>query len=748
MKSEDNNKHLDALDVYLKEYLLSRDPKGFNGESLMASAMEGIEETPPSVSPSPEKEAELLSALQQQFSNEEEPVLESHPGSLENIPLVGVGESPMESGLKEYLIEQDPKGINGQSLMFAAMKSSSVSPSDVPSPEQKARMLNALKAEFAKEEEDEKPVVPFWSLRNRIIVISLAAAAAVALFLLFNPFKGEDPGGNLEGGAPAEIAGNEETPNPDFVKDKGPLDDQLLAPDNEFIAVENSTNNGEDNTPRIVKEPRTQETPRVADNRTPNPKVNTTPEIEDYGPYPLMGIFARTSQESQWFSVNNKEGQLIEGAQGTRVYIPADCFVDPNGKPVDGTIALELKEVYTGKDFLLSNLPTQRDGDPLVSGGSIFLEARNGPEVLQVANDKQIFIEPNTPANVDTRNMQLYAGNMTRPGEVNWSAQGTKREALIPLSLQAMQLEELYLSPEEIDMKVNSGEATKKQLNAWNRAVQDASSAAYSDSWVHTREFLVRMIIAHDFDYDAEIIETYTEESDSALVRADRIVAQKLRDRGDEQLARVYDTFAAEGLGYAEKFRTYGIDFDAPDAREKLAKKKFDDAEIDRLMRVYDIQQVYEQEVELAVAQWKKRNEGLREMIAKDNRQWKSIVPSRGQYQLQQTGWANLNKPLPTANNVKLQVSHTGDLPQSALNTYMVFQGMPSMIKAENTGNDQVRFEKVPKNVEGWIVSMGFQNAQPYFGYKRVKPGKDAEQRVVIRKTSMEALRKKLNDIL
>lgn len=747
MKSEDNNKNLDALDVILKEYLLSRDPKGPDGESLMASVMAGSqEENPLADSPSSEREAALLSALQKEFASES---VESESTSTSEIPLVGATESPMDTDLKEYLIENNPKGRDGISLMQYAMESSSVNTaSDVPSPEQEARMLAALKKEFVKEE-DEDPVIPFWTWQTRTIAITVAAAAAIALFLLFNPFKGDEGEPGLD--APNEMAeGGDADSDSEFVEDKDPLTNPFEAPDNEFIANEN-TPEPEGNTPTFT--PVTQEEePKNFANLQPKetPKVNTPPRVEDMGPYPMVALFAQTASESQWFNVNNDRGQVIKGSQGTRIHIPADCFIDQNGQPIDGAVALELKEVYSGKDLLLSNMPTERNGKALVSGGSIFLEARKGPNVLAVADDKEILVEFDSPESVETEGMQLYQGEVNRQGDMNWASTGGLKESLIPMSTEDLQLEALYLAPEDIELMVNAGEASKKDLNVWNRAIQDASSAGYSDSWVRTREFLVRAIIAHDFNYDQEIVEIYTEESDSSMARADRLVAQRLRERGgsdDLQLAKVFDAFAAQDLGYVEKFRTYGVNFEAADAREKLASRKVSDDEIDRLMRIHELQQEYRYDVAVAVAKWKKRDQGVREMIAQGNKQWKSIVPGRS-YELDKTGWANLNKPYKNGENVALQVSHTGDLPGSALNTYMVFQGVSSMIKAENTGNDQAHFDKVPKNVEGWIVSMGYQDSQPYFGYKRVKAGKNAEQRVTIRKTTMEALKKKLDNIL
>jgi hypothetical protein len=68
--------------------------------------------------------------------------------------------------------------------------------------------------------------------------------------------------------------------------------------------------------------------------------------------------FVKTITPSEYFEINNSTDNIIEGKQGTLVIIPKNCFTNKNGEPTDGNVKIELAEVFSAEEMVLSNLTT------------------------------------------------------------------------------------------------------------------------------------------------------------------------------------------------------------------------------------------------------------------------------------------------------------------------------------------------------------------------------------------------------
>ncbi|MFV0305021.1 MAG: hypothetical protein ACK5IC_06040 [Moheibacter sp.] len=74
----------------------------------------------------------------------------------------------------------------------------------------------------------------------------------------------------------------------------------------------------------------------------------------------------------------------LEGAQGVRVFFPANAFVDDEGNTItEGPLTVKLIEVFKRGDMIRHNIQTYASEDPLVSGGMFWLAVSdaNGDEV-------------------------------------------------------------------------------------------------------------------------------------------------------------------------------------------------------------------------------------------------------------------------------------------------------------------------------------------------------------------------------
>jgi len=125
------------------------------------------------------------------------------------------------------------------------------------------------------------------------------------------------------------------------------------------------------------------------------------------------------SPELESFIISSKNDTLIEGSQGTLVYIPANSFLNGNEVLVDDSITITLEEVYSKADMILSPLSTiTSDGQTLETAGMINLSASIGSEALHLDPSKRIVVH--FPKKNEETKMNLFYGVKSETGTVEW----------------------------------------------------------------------------------------------------------------------------------------------------------------------------------------------------------------------------------------------------------------------------------------------------------------------------------------
>lgn len=128
--------------------------------------------------------------------------------------------------------------------------------------------------------------------------------------------------------------------------------------------------------------------------------------------------FANTMVASEFFTINPKEDNIVEGAQGSTVFIPQDALLDKNGNPAKGEVKIELAEALTVEDMVTSNLTTTSNGKLLQTGGMLYLNATANGEPLHIDTTKPLRIE--IPTDTKVEGMQAYRGIRDSAGNMNW----------------------------------------------------------------------------------------------------------------------------------------------------------------------------------------------------------------------------------------------------------------------------------------------------------------------------------------
>ncbi len=124
----------------------------------------------------------------------------------------------------------------------------------------------------------------------------------------------------------------------------------------------------------------------------------------------ISGFFNQNMVASQFFDVNAGVYQMVTGNKGTRINIYANTFLDQSNHYVTGTIQLELKEIYSKKDMILSNVTTMASDGNLISGGMVYINAKQNGNQLKIAPYRYLGIAYPKPASVTGYLMRTYYG--------------------------------------------------------------------------------------------------------------------------------------------------------------------------------------------------------------------------------------------------------------------------------------------------------------------------------------------------
>ena len=113
---------------------------------------------------------------------------------------------------------------------------------------------------------------------------------------------------------------------------------------------------------------------------------------------------------SQFFKINIHKDTVLKTLNGAFLDIPGESISSS-----DSLVQLEIKEAYTLEQIIKANLTTQSNGQPLSSGGMIYINAANG-QTIKITKAIRVAV----PAKYLDKKMQLYKGNQTDSG-INWN---------------------------------------------------------------------------------------------------------------------------------------------------------------------------------------------------------------------------------------------------------------------------------------------------------------------------------------
>lgn len=107
--------------------------------------------------------------------------------------------------------------------------------------------------------------------------------------------------------------------------------------------------------------------------------------------------FKNVKIAAQTYTVNAETGGEIKLENGTRIMIPPNAFVDKDGQPVSGEVALKYREFHNAVDIMVSGIPMKmNDGGEerdFESAGMFEIKGYSGVNEIAIADGKDLKVQ-------------------------------------------------------------------------------------------------------------------------------------------------------------------------------------------------------------------------------------------------------------------------------------------------------------------------------------------------------------------
>lgn len=450
--------------------------------------------------------------------------------------------------------------------------------------------------------------------------------------------------------------------------------------------------------------------------------------------------YAETMVESQFFEIDPTESQVFEAANGTRLAVPANAFLDAQGNPVTAPVKLELAEATSPDDIMLSNLAGSAE-NPLQVDAAMYINATANGEEVQLNPENPLYVELPTPNK--SSDTQLYSGTRDKDGEMHWEAPQPLVTYLIPVPMrtlsfyppnfweevkfavdfygrkpidtalvdsfyyslavtmghdltkgfQSTELQEAFQNKYEIKHgKYTSAsyeteadtigfEVAAKRCGINPLSIKALLSGKFDSTFVATREFNERLQLLFRNQIGQELLEIYLANLHKNLCHSDSLVGERLG-----WPAR-WRAFAAQGLTNIEN---------APPHSRKL--QRYMQAEMRKTEKALE-------KVEAkARAARKEANEAAKKVAT----EYKQVLWKREKHRMEsygfewgkKTGWMALGKPAAVVIRATESVSITVEEPEEfdfdRMHAYLWFPNVSSLFHMQHLQGEGFRFGDSP----------------------------------------------------
>jgi hypothetical protein len=509
--------------------------------------------------------------------------------------------------------------------------------------------------------------------------------------------------------------------------------------------------------------------------------------------------FKSTMTESQYFTVNGNQDNVIEGEKGTIIIMPKGCFKDEKGDVIASNIKIELTEALAQSDMLLSNLNTTSNGKLLETDGMIYFNATANGKQLEINADNPIQIQ--MPTEKKKPNMKAYSGTRDEKGNMNWSEPqliinylnivDLKSLDFLPVDFQSIVernmpyktysiatqslVDSLYYSfssngNNDLMDKYHS-EITQYNEPYYNQNKEVINGKYTAKSYeIHGAENKLDSITEKEdkkeCGIDPAIIKVIKSEKYQNTLIATREFETRLQtifktcrnsilelyiNNLDKNLYEI-DELAAKTLGLEDANATREF---TRFAEQRLTKVK-DADKYAQLLRGYYQTQLTKIKAELEAKQLPFKKALLKEKKERDKivKEYAKLLWKREKYRMEtygfewtKTGWINIdNGDLPkTWDAQPLEVNISNGLQLDRVYTYVVYASIKSLyrLNAYNNehfyvGNQEDREMLMPKKAQGYIVGIGYKGETPWLATKEFVTGTEPKMTLDLKASTLK----------
>jgi len=123
----------------------------------------------------------------------------------------------------------------------------------------------------------------------------------------------------------------------------------------------------------------------AAEKLTPDGKTAAVALAENQDGQVLKRLFQSAAPKTEFFTITNREKVTVTTKNGSKYNFPALALRRKDGSIPTGPISVAIRELRTPSDFVLSDKPTARQGDYLLSYGEYFVRATEAGADLVLA---------------------------------------------------------------------------------------------------------------------------------------------------------------------------------------------------------------------------------------------------------------------------------------------------------------------------------------------------------------------------
>jgi hypothetical protein len=237
---------------------------------------------------------------------------------------------------------------------------------------------------------------------------------------------------------------------------------------------------------------------------------------------PLESVYSNLRPSIQTFEISNEKPVTLVALNGTKIFIPNNCFVNSKGNDVKGNITIELIEAFKLSDFITSGLVTLSDNVLIQSNGMLFIDAKSSGNSLTIKQGVEISISMPTMGKKD--GFQMFTGNGS-----NWTVDSSMLEDdyMIPLPLDLLypkgyqelvhcssyiggeQIEESYYDSTNIPFMESKYENTIIATREFKERLSVLTSMMSHMSYYTKKEYYFDIVDCHERKFNYEIWKTY-----------------------------------------------------------------------------------------------------------------------------------------------------------------------------------------------------------------------------------------------